>query len=26
MHFKGTANKWPDVPVPQWIFAVIGSI
>ncbi len=26
VHFKGTANKWPDVPMPQWIFAVIGSI
>jgi hypothetical protein len=26
MHFKGTANKWPDVPMPQWIFAVIGAI
>jgi hypothetical protein len=26
MHFKGTAAKWPDVPMPQWIFAVIGAI
>jgi hypothetical protein len=26
MHFKGTANNWPDVPMPQWIFAVIGAI
>ena len=26
MHFKGTANRWPDVPMPQWIFAVIGAI
>jgi hypothetical protein len=26
MHFKGTAGSWPDVPMPQWIFAVIGSI
>ena len=26
MHFKGTANQWPDVPMPQWVFAVIGAI
>ncbi len=26
MRFKGTANKWPDVPMPQWVFAVIGAI
>ncbi len=26
MHFKGTAAKWPDVPMPQWVFAVIGAI
>ena len=26
MHFKGTAAKWPDVPIPQWVFAVIGAI
>ena len=26
LHFKGTANKWPDVPMPQWIFALLGSI
>ncbi len=26
MHFKGTANRWPDVPMPQWVFAVIGAI
>ncbi len=26
MHFKGTANRWPDAPMPQWIFAVIGAI
>ena len=26
MHFKGTAKQWPDVPMPQWIFAVIGAI
>jgi hypothetical protein len=26
MRFKGTASQWPDVPMPQWVFAVIGSI
>jgi hypothetical protein len=26
MRFKGTANQWPDVPMPQWVFAVIGAI
>jgi hypothetical protein len=26
MHFKGAAAKWPDVPMPQWVFAVIGAI
>ena len=24
--FKGTANRMPDVPVPQWIFAVLGAL
>jgi hypothetical protein len=26
IRFKGTADRMPDVPMPQWIFAVIGSI
>jgi len=26
IRFKGTADRIPDVPMPQWIFAVIGSI
>ncbi len=24
--FKGSAGRMPDVPMPQWLFAVIGSI
>ena len=26
IQLKGTANKLPDVPMPQWIFALIGAI
>jgi hypothetical protein len=26
IRFKGTADRTPDVPMPQWIFAVIGAI
>jgi hypothetical protein len=26
IRFKGTADKMPDVPMPQWIFAIIGAI
>jgi hypothetical protein len=26
IRFKGTADRLPDVPMPQWIFAVIGAI
>ena len=26
MRFKGTADRMPDVPMPQWIFAVIGAL
>jgi hypothetical protein len=26
IRFKGTADRMPDVPMPQWIFAVIGAI
>jgi hypothetical protein len=26
MRFKGSSNQWPDVPMPQWVFAVIGAI
>jgi hypothetical protein len=26
VEFKGTANDLPDVPMPQWIFALIGAI
>jgi hypothetical protein len=26
IRFKGTADRMPDVPMPQWILAVIGTI
>jgi hypothetical protein len=26
IRFKGTADNLPDVPMPQWIFAVIGAL
>jgi hypothetical protein len=26
IRFKGDAGKMPDVPMPQWVFAVIGAI
>ncbi len=26
IRFKGTAGQMPDVPMPQWVFAVIGAI
>jgi hypothetical protein len=26
IRFKGAAGKLPDVPMPQWVFAVIGAI
>jgi hypothetical protein len=26
VELKGTANKLPDVPMPQWIFALMGAI
>jgi hypothetical protein len=26
IRFKGTADRLPDVPMPQWIFAVIGAL
>ncbi len=26
IYFKGNAGRMPDVPVPQWIFAVIGAL
>ena len=26
IQLKGTADKLPDVPMPQWIFALIGAL
>jgi hypothetical protein len=26
IRFRGDAGKMPDVPMPQWVFAVIGAI
>ncbi len=26
IRFKGSADRIPDVPMPQWVFAVIGAI
>ena len=26
IRFKGAAGQMPDVPMPQWVFAVIGAI
>jgi len=26
IRFKGTAGTLPDVPMPQWVFAVIGAV